>query len=56
MEKKDKQFVIEEPFASEIREKIKRYAKGEFTEEELKQQERSEEILSEYNAIWKEDV
>lgn len=47
--------IIKEPFASEIREKLKRYAKGEFTEEELKQQERSKEILKEYNAVWETD-
>ena len=40
--------VIKEPFVSEIINKIERYKKGEFNEEELKQQERSKKILNEY--------
>ena len=40
--------VIKEPFASQLRDKLERYKKGEFNEEELKQQERSKKILNEY--------
>ena len=40
--------VIKEPFASQIRDKLERYKKGEFNEEELKQQEHSKKILNEY--------
>lgn len=39
---------IKEPFVSEIIDKLERYRKGEFTKEELKQQERSKKILNEY--------
>ena len=40
--------VIKEPFASQLRDKLERYKRGEFNEEELKQQERSKKILNEY--------
>ena len=40
--------VIKEPFASQLRDKLERYKKGKFNEEELKQQERSKKILNEY--------
>lgn len=40
--------VIKEPFASQLRDKLERYKKSEFNEEELKQQERSKKILNEY--------
>jgi len=46
---------IEEPFASQIREKLIRYAKGEFTEEEIQQMKHSKEILSQYHAVWKDE-
>ena len=44
--------VIKEPFASQIREKLKRYRNNELTEEERKQVEKSKKILEKYNAIW----
>lgn len=44
--------VIKEPFASQIRDKLERYRRGEFNEEELKQQERSKKILSKYKCKW----
>ena len=44
--------VIKEPFASQIREKLKRYRNNELTEEERKQIEKSKKILEKYNAIW----
>ena len=44
--------VIKEPFASQIREKLKRYHNNELTEEERKQIEKSKKILEKYNAIW----
>jgi hypothetical protein len=44
--------VIKEPFASKIREKLKRYRNNDLTEEELKQIEKSKIILKKYNAIW----
>lgn len=43
---------IKEPFASQIREALRRRATGEYNEEELKQMERSKEILSKFEAIW----
>lgn len=47
--------VIKEPFASQLRDKLERYIKGEFNEEELKQQERSKKILSEYECKWSDN-
>lgn len=44
--------IVKEPFASEIREKLKRYRNNELNEEERKQMERSEKILQKYNAVW----
>ena len=44
--------VIKEPFASEIRNKIKRYRNNELTKEERKQIERTQKILKKYNAKW----
>lgn len=44
--------VIEEPFASQIREKLRRYRNNELTEEEREQIEKSKRILKKYNAIW----
>ena len=44
----NKEIIIKEPFASEIIDKLERYRKGEFTKEELEQQKRSKNILSEY--------
>ena len=44
--------VIKEPFASKIRENLKRYRNNNLTEEELKQIEKSKKNLKKYNAIW----
>lgn len=44
--------VIKEPFASKIREQLKRYRNNELNEEERKQVEKSKRILKKYNAIW----
>ena len=44
--------VIEEPFASQIREKLRRYHNNELTEEERERIEKSKRILEKYNAIW----
>ena len=44
--------VIEEPFASQIIEKLKRYRNNELTEEEREHVEKSKRILKKYNAIW----
>lgn len=44
--------VIKEPFASQIREKLRRYRNNELTEEEREQIEKSKRILKKYNAIW----
>lgn len=44
--------VIEEPFASQIIEKLKRYRNNDLTEEELNQIKKSKRILKKYNAIW----
>ena len=44
--------VIKEPFASKIREQLKRYHNNELTEEEKKQIEKTKKILKRYNAIW----
>ena len=44
--------VIKEPFASQIREKLKRYRNNELTEEEREQVKKSKRILKKYNAIW----
>ena len=44
--------VIKEPFASQIRDKLKRYRNNELNEEEQKQVEKSKRILKKYNAIW----
>ena len=44
--------VIEEPFVSQIREKLRRYRNNELTEEEREQVEKSKRILKKYNAIW----
>ena len=44
--------IIKEPFASQIREKLKRYRNNDLTEEEREQIEKSKRILKKYNAIW----
>ena len=44
--------VIKEPFAGQIREKLKRYRNNELTDEEQKQIERTQEILKQYKATW----
>lgn len=44
--------IIKEPFASQIREQLKRYHNNELTEEEKKQIEKSKNILKKYNAKW----
>lgn len=44
--------VIEEPFASQIRKKLRRYRNNELTEEEREQVEKSKRILKKYNTIW----
>ena len=44
--------VIKEPFASKIREQLKRYRNNELTEDECKQIEKTKKILNKYNAIW----
>lgn len=44
--------IIKEPFASQIREKLRRYRNNELTKEERKQVEKSKKILEKYNAIW----
>lgn len=47
-----KTIIIKEPYASQIREKLLRYRKGEFTEEEIKKIENQKEISKKYKAIW----
>ena len=49
MDVKLKNMEIKEPFASQLRDRLKRYKNKEFTKEELEQQERSRKILNEYN-------
>lgn len=44
--------VIKEPFASQIRETLRRYRNNELTEKEREQVEKSKKILEKYNAIW----
>ena len=44
--------VIEEPFSSHIREKLRRYRNNELTEEEMKKIEKSKSILDKYEATW----
>ena len=44
--------VIEEPFASQIREKLRRYRNNELTEEERERIEKSKRIMEKYNAKW----
>ncbi len=44
--------VIKEPFASQIRERLRRYRNNELTKEERKQIEKTKRILKKYNAIW----
>ena len=44
--------ISKEPFASQIREKLRRYRNNELTKEERKQVEKSKKILEKYNAIW----
>lgn len=44
--------VIKEPFASKIRERLKRYRNNELNEEDRKQIERTQKVLQKYNAIW----
>lgn len=54
IEFKDKETkVIEEPFASEIKEKLLRYKNGKLTNEELEQINKSKELCKLYNSIWK---
>lgn len=50
-----KTIIVKEPYATQIREKLLRYRKGEFTEEEIKGFEKQKEISKKYKAIW-EDV
>ena len=45
--------VITGIYAEKIREEIRRKYAGEKTEEDIKNEERSKEIKSLYNAIWK---
>ena len=44
--------LVKEPYASEIRKKLERYATKNFNEEDLKQIERQKKILQKYNSIW----
>jgi len=44
--------IIKEPFASQIREKLKRYREGNFTEEEKERLEKLKENCSKYHATW----
>lgn len=44
-----KNHIIKEPYASQIKEKLIRYATKNFTEEEKVQMKRQKEILSEYD-------
>lgn len=44
--------IIKEPFASQIREKLKRYRNNELTEEERKQIEKTKRTLKKYRARW----
>lgn len=47
-----KTIIVKEPFASQMIDALERSKCGNYTEEELKQIERSKQILSEYEAIW----
>jgi len=47
-----KTIIVKEPYASQIIEKLLRYRKGEFTEEEIREFEKRKEILKKYKAIW----
>lgn len=44
--------VIKEPFASQIREKLKRYHNNDLTEEEREHVEKLKRIFGKHNAIW----
>ena len=44
--------VIKEPFASKIREQLKRYRNNELTEEERKQIEKTKRTLKKYRGRW----
>lgn len=43
--------LVKEPYASEIRKKLERYATKNFNEEDLEQIERQKELLQKYNNI-----
>lgn len=47
-----KKIIIKEPFASEIRNKLIRFRKGNLTESEFKQIEKDKKILKQYKAKW----
>lgn len=49
---KDRNIIIEEPYASEIRDKLRRYREGNFTEKEKEQIERSKKIQEIYKVEW----
>lgn len=44
--------IIKEPFASQIREKLKRFRNNELNDEEIAQVKRTQKILKKYNAKW----
>ena len=46
--------VIKEPFASQIREKLKRFRNNELNDEEIAQVKRMQKILKKYKATWVE--
>lgn len=43
---------IKEPYASQIREKLVRYSKGEYTEEEKAFMDKMKKISKQYKAVW----
>lgn len=45
---------IKEPYASQIREKLIRYATKNYSKEDLTEIKRSKEILSKYYGVWKD--
>ena len=47
-----KEIKIEEPYATRMVEHLKRFREGNLTEEELKQIDRTNKILSMYKVVW----
>lgn len=47
----EKLHIIKEPYASEIKKKLIRFKNKQFNEEEIKQFERKNQILKEYDVI-----